>query len=109
MKSLTCGRDCTPDPIGAGSLALDLHLLDISQIVADYGIKSRRLLYRKQNQVAVSLVSGQRGKVSVLRKPDGVRQADQHAVMVAGKRFGAEERVAKKPDGVRQADQHAVM
>src|SRR5438874_2072179 len=75
----------------------------IAKIVGDDGVEWGRVEYGKANQidlggvqfVGIQLVEVQRGQVSILRKPDGVRKTDEDLGVVAGERRGTKKSVAK--------------
>src|ERR1700733_11614071 len=81
--------------MGRSVLFLDLYLLHIAQIVTDYGVKHKRIIYWEKNQIALRATGRKRGHVSVFREPDSIWQSDQYLVMPVGKRLGAKEGITQ--------------
>src|ERR671923_90161 len=95
MESGAGGGDRAPDPVARGRFIFHLDPLDKAQLVANDGIEGPRVGDWKKNQVDFSALEIQRRQIGIFREPDGIGQADDHRVMVAGKRLGAEESIAQ--------------
>src|SRR6266571_5652651 len=95
MKSRSGGGDRAPYPLRVRVCLFDFDPFYVSQLVASHSIELRRIHHREKNEIDIGGMLLQRGAIGVFRKPESVRQPDQHLRVVAGKRLGAEKSVAQ--------------